>query len=359
MLIVVDKNKKVPTIKFTSTKAKHFIRFYKGIYELLRFKSFHSLTPLWCKRHFFNLPDCPRTNRKNLPIQPNLFLPSLSTVLLITEPTNLLLPLLLPSTHSFTLPEPKSLPSSSPYLKTLTLSMPDSNSILYLPPKDSPLNIFGLLFIIIKNSTLHLVNELESVADTLNIALKILDAYNLVNKKGFVPSKDPNPVLPLIYKYLKTSHTTRRIKDLGINENTYRLWYNFLLINLLLLVNRVIKHSEASLGVSLRENQDIEESDDLVDLKNLKLSLVSRIDPSIRVQVVKKGISIIQNTYNGFDSEYELIDYTKSKNKLVSFQTAQRSRTLLKIPLNYSYDISYVHPITSELTSYYKPHVED
>lgn len=63
------------------------------------------------------------------------------------------------------------------------------------------------------------------------------------------------------------------------------------------------------------------------------------------MQVQKRGVTVIQNTYTGFDTEYELQDPKKNLNKLLSVQIATRCRTLIKIPLYKTHDISYIHPL--------------
>ena len=97
----------------------------------------------------------------------------------------------------------------------------------------------------------------------------------------------------------------------------------------------------------------------LANLDTMKLDLQSRLDPFLRIQIQKHGISLIQNIYTGFDTEYELSDYTKFLNKLISTQIAVQSRILIKIPLYKPLDISFVHPLTSEISSFYKPEVSD
>lgn len=95
------------------------------------------------------------------------------------------------------------------------------------------------------------------------------------------------------------------------------------------------------------------------DLEELRRSLLSRFDPYLRFQIQKRGISIIHNTYTGFDPEYELKDSKNFLNKLISVQLAVQSRTLFKVPLYNTLDISYIHPLTSELSSFYKPNVDE
>ena len=82
---------------------------------------------------------------------------------------------------------------------------------------------------------------------------------------------------------------------------------------------------------------------------------MASLDPFIRIQIQKRGITFIANTYTGFDTEFTLLKGEKHLNKLVSVQKAVQSRVFVKMPLYSSYDISYIHPLTSEITAYYKP----
>lgn len=64
-------------------------------------------------------------------------------------------------------------------------------------------------------------------------------------------------------------------------------------------------------------------------------------------------MSIIQNISTGFDTEYENEYPKKFLNKLLSVQLAIQTRTLIKVPLYTIIDISYIQPLTSEITSFY------
>jgi hypothetical protein len=97
------------------------------------------------------------------------------------------------------------------------------------------------------------------------------------------------------------------------------------------------------------------EMDALTDLEGLRDRLVNSLEPYLRIQVQKRGLTIIQNTYAGYDTEYKLVDSKKNLNKLVSTQTAIHTRTFIKIPLYRQYDISYAHPLTSEITTFFNP----
>jgi hypothetical protein len=51
---------------------------------------------------------------------------------------------------------------------------------------------------------------------------------------------------------------------------------------------------------------------------------------------------VTQNTYSGFDSKDEIVNTKKFKNKLISLHTAEQRRTIVKIPLYHTFDISYI-----------------
>lgn len=87
--------------------------------------------------------------------------------------------------------------------------------------------------------------------------------------------------------------------------------------------------------------------DILGELDTLKTNFKSRLEQYLNLQIQVRGISIIENTYMGFDTEYQLKDEKKFLNDLVSVQTAIQRRFLLRMPLYHPYDISYVHPLTS------------
>jgi hypothetical protein len=98
---------------------------------------------------------------------------------------------------------------------------------------------------------------------------------------------------------------------------------------------------------------------ELIDeLENLKQSLFSRFDQYLKLQVQKRGITVVQNTYTGFDTEYESLNPVKNLNKLISVQTAIQRRTIVKVPLYNPYDISYVHPLTSEISNVFNGKVD-
>src|SRR4051812_34583523 len=109
--------------------------------------------------------------------------------------------------------------------------------------------------------------------------------------------------------------------------------YNLMLNN---LVNR---------GLNFKS----EDSDDdtLVDYKNLMSLLYSKMDPSIRIKLNKPGLSVIQNIYTGFDTEYKHLE--KICNELISVQLAVNTRTFLKIPMISDYFTCKIDVLSSKL----------
>ena len=91
-----------------------------------------------------------------------------------------------------------------------------------------------------------------------------------------------------------------------------------------------------------------EESDRLADLEMLVRNLEGLLDPTIGKRLQKSGLCITQNIYQGFDTEYELLDPYRNLNELLSIQLAAQSRILLKVPLFKDFVLEYLHPITSE-----------
>lgn len=98
-----------------------------------------------------------------------------------------------------------------------------------------------------------------------------------------------------------------------------------------------------------------EETNLYLEATCLRSQIFAKLDPFLRIQLQKRGITVIQNTYVGFDTEYEVEDPRNFLNKLVSVQLAVQCRTLVKVPLYTVQDIIYIHPLTNEISAFYKP----
>jgi hypothetical protein len=89
-----------------------------------------------------------------------------------------------------------------------------------------------------------------------------------------------------------------------------------------------------------------------------KRKLYSRLDQYLKVQVQNKGITIIKNTYTGFDTEFEEDKCTTNKNKLLSVQTYVKRRVIMNLAHIEPFYISYIHPITSAVSEVFKNKVD-
>ena len=176
------------------------------------------------------------------------------------------------------------------------------------------------------------------------------ECFDFLTKKGYVPTKTQSNLF-----FVALNHHIRSLgfkhEQFGISNNTYSLWYNFLNLNLYYLVIKKIRDFRERNSVAFDEKA----VDLYTDLESLADSLMLRIDPYLRLQFQRRGVTVIQNTYTGFDTEYELKNASKHLNQLLSVQIATQTRTLIKIPLYNTYDISYVHPLTSDISTFYKP----
>jgi hypothetical protein len=70
------------------------------------------------------------------------------------------------------------------------------------------------------------------------------------------------------------------------------------------------------------------------------------LDPSIRQKIQKRGVSIIQNVYTGFDTEYKNINV--KENQLLSVQLAINTKSVLKIPRVTPYEISTMDTLSNK-----------
>lgn len=230
-----------------------------------------------------------------------------------------------------------------------------------LPPQTARnlLKVFGMNFTL-EGSTYVLMVERYSVPELLNMNDNILKVYNEPNKSGFVALDHPrNPVCYLLEQHLESLGFEIGDKRVGSNQNTFLMWYNFINLHLYYLTVETMRTmQDAQLDEIGCKNED-EQLERFSDLVTLSTTLLSRLDPYLRFQIQKRGVTIIQNTYCGYDSEYESKNYKKHLNRLVSVQTALQTRTLVKIPLYKQLDISYMHPLTSEISTLYRPKVED
>lgn len=210
--------------------------------------------------------------------------------------------------------------------------------------------------------TINESNVLEGKKDLNSFILKIeglLKMLKSINKKGFLNNKVNIPIVVELIKSFNLSKTfeeyNKSLREASTEYERLKLkatepyvgfeinkWcYNLLILNLYILSLKVLKSFE---GVE----PDSEESDRLADLEMLVRNLEGLLDPTIGKRLQKSGLCITQNIYQGFDTEYELLDPYRNLNELLSIQLAAQSRILLKVPLFKDFVLEYLHPITSE-----------
>lgn len=225
-----------------------------------------------------------------------------------------------------------------------------------LVPPTVSLDLFGLK-LAFDGSKYFLIEKAYTPEQLLNIGASLKNSFVVINQKGYVPEAvTTHPIFAIIKTHLVSLGYKIKAGELGLSENTYSLWFNLIKLNLFLITSKVLNEQRTITPLDIENESESEsEQDILTDLENLMNTVFDSLDPYLKVQIQKRGISVIENTYTGFDTEYTLSDIKKNLNKLLSVQSATQTRTIIKLPMYDTYDIAYVHPLTSELTTYYKP----
>jgi hypothetical protein len=96
--------------------------------------------------------------------------------------------------------------------------------------------------------------------------------------------------------------------------------------------------------LKLKDNliNDEEEKDLKEDYKVMIREINIKIDPSIRQKLQRGGITVIQNTYTGYDTEYQSHDL--KYNELLTVQLAVNTKSLLKLPVVKKYQFTNINP---------------
>lgn len=171
---------------------------------------------------------------------------------------------------------------------------------------------FCLLNKVNQMDPLELVNKIdEFFADVQGINARGFVLYEQLLKESpltrdFIPYLRLNPILKVQYPVI----TSKII--------------NIISLNLLIMFETKIGH--------LLNGKDKYLSDLQANYVNIQKKLLGMLDPLLRLKLQKRGIITLQNTYIGFDTEYENIDF--KINKLLSIQLAVNTKTIVKIPRN-------------------------
>jgi len=193
--------------------------------------------------------------------------------------------------------------------------------------------------------------------ENLFILEGILYEIGLINKKGFVNSTNlfDEKEYSLLAKYaLLLLKEDTSSKDLTINEKIeLGKWsYNLIMLELLYILEIGLnKANHYLLDLTTEELKSDDDSADLLDLienyKEFIRIIMTKIEPSIKHKIRKGGITIIHNTYTGYDTEYQNKDL--KYNNLLTVQLAVTTRINLKIPLIKEYQFSQIDTLTGKM----------
>lgn len=124
--------------------------------------------------------------------------------------------------------------------------------------------------------------------------------------------------------------------DLGIE--LYKWSFNLVILKLY--------HSSEYMIYKIESKEEFKNLEILLDYKNLSRDLLLKLDPSIRSKLVKRGSSITQNIYTGFDTEY--VNESTLYNRLLSVQLSVNSKTMLSLPLTPEFDYKEVDVLSGK-----------
>lgn len=185
-----------------------------------------------------------------------------------------------------------------------------------------------------------------SELEVIQMVSSILSEMESISKKGFIVPGDLKFTKMLIFKevsrYLLKNELEIEIEGINVSlfKESYNWMCNLIYLNLYRLMLKNLNHKGMDSKV---EDSD---ADDLVDYKNLMLTLQSKLDPSIRIKMNKPGLGVIQNVYTGFDTEYKHRE--KIYNDLISVQMAVNTRTYIKIPKAEDFYVCKIETLSSK-----------
>lgn len=225
----------------------------------------------------------------------------------------------------------------------------NNNNIEYFGTSSSPkIEYYGFLFSSNLEDFIRIIDPLpRDISDYQNLynsINNILTQFNSIDEKGFVNSTDISKLkvlesfIPLfISKDLLNSGNYASIDS----KDLYKWIFNIIMLNFYYLSLKAIKDFELSYNTNVEKDSDF-----ISDFKALNKNLFSKIDPSIRRKLQKRGITLTENIYTGFDTEYKNIDSTK--NHLLSVQMVVNSHTFIKIPKYTKYVLSTLEALTEK-----------
>lgn len=170
-------------------------------------------------------------------------------------------------------------------------------------------------FFIVVKPVAYCSEDLSKLADFFSTFLRessTLSDSGYVND-GFVNIKGVSGFLGLV------GFTQKKVSNL-LNALVY--------YTLQMLIVTVI--SDVLKGVSEEPNLY---KDVYSDLKSIEERAFRMLHPVIVDRVKNSGLSVVLNTFVGFDSEYELQSSSKNENSLLSVQLAANTNMYVRVPL--------------------------
>lgn len=163
-----------------------------------------------------------------------------------------------------------------------------------------------------------------SEIDLFNGIESFLNKIKDIKSRGFITPQSPeeyglvSDLIPILCE-----KPLKDIKDVKYATIISKI-LNIVILNMLIAIDKKMG------DVLIKEDKNT--TDIQADYINKYKVLKGLLDPFIRLNIQKRGISIYQNTYIGFDTEYELKD--SMTNELISIALAVNTKTILKIPKN-------------------------
>jgi hypothetical protein len=210
----------------------------------------------------------------------------------------------------------------------------------YSLDKTYKVSILNLIFK--DSSTLFLVDKEAFLTLALSHQIEIIEEFlktiDRLTSKGYLNSQDLRSyaiLSELLPRFITSSKESEWIEYVNGEKSmeSYKWLYNILILTLYFLcISSLYK------GIEGGDPELLADSDLLTDLKIQERVLFSRLDPSIRHHMRKTGISIVRNTYVGYDTEFNNLDL--KSNSLVSAQLAITTKVYVKLPNAKKYTLS-------------------
>jgi hypothetical protein len=174
---------------------------------------------------------------------------------------------------------------------------------------------------------------------------RLLRDVKYINSRGYLNEPVNIPIIKdIILPLISEEEKKRETEVISVKRN--ELAYNYLILNLYIVGTLIYER--------IKDLASSEYDDDIIiDLKTLLTILEVKMPNNIKIHLRRQGIKIIQNIYNGFDTEYELRSSTLKLNELLSVQLACNVGMFIKLPYQKLDQLKYVHPQTSEVLPKY------